>query len=101
MDTREEIKKLVGILSNASKRYYSEAADSPLEDSEYDALQERLRQLDPSNPELTRVGAKPAQTRTWPERQHNVPMLSLEKVKGEDAIKGWYASTAEAIKDNS
>lgn len=51
-----EVSQIVSELTAASDLYYN-GGDSPLSDSEYDALEARLRQLDPANPYFLTVGS--------------------------------------------
>lgn len=57
MSGNRETKSLARELQSAQQAYYTEGA-SDLTDAEYDEKLERLAVLDPSNPVVTRVGAK-------------------------------------------
>lgn len=52
----DRVQDLVNSLTHVSELYYSEG-DSPLTDAQYDALENELRTLDPTNPFLIGVGA--------------------------------------------
>lgn len=69
------VASIVETLQKAAKAYYE--SDTPImTDEEYDALWDRLKQLDPKNPFLETVGSTPGGGVTLP-----VPMASLTKVK--------------------
>ncbi|HVF29051.1 MAG TPA: NAD-dependent DNA ligase LigA, partial [Pyrinomonadaceae bacterium] len=81
-DAESEIKNLRDEIIRHETLYY--VHDSPeISDADYDALMERLRQLEEAHPELqtpdsptVRVGGRPAEG--FAEYMHRVPMLSLD-----------------------
>jgi len=77
------IQELVNTLTHASELYYS-SGNSPLTDSQYDAMENDLRSLDPTNPFLIGVGA------TVRGDKVNLPfkMGSLNQLS-HDEIEGW------------
>lgn len=70
-------------LVKAQDAYY--AGKPFLIDTEYDALYDYVRELDPECPEVNRVGG--ALINTFEEIQHTIPMLSLDKMYEVDQIK--------------
>jgi DNA ligase (NAD+) len=75
--------QIVTLLREASYAYYN-GGESKMDDESYDALVERLKQMDPEHPYLDEVGAPP------PQGAVNLPypMPSLDKIKpGEDSLK--------------
>jgi NAD-dependent DNA ligase len=94
-----DIQRIVSQIQEARKIYYStggiegERAESPLSDDEFDALIDRLRLLDPQNPELAVVGSSPSNS-IWQKRRHTIAMGSLTKVKGTAGLKIWWDKTS-------
>jgi DNA ligase (NAD+) len=74
-------------------RYY--VLDQPvISDTEYDALERELRDLEAAHPELAdpnsptlRVGAPPVEA--FEKRRHAVPMLSLDNAYSEAELRDW------------
>ncbi len=80
-----EIDEIVGKLTEARNAYYN--SDNPLmSDEEFDMLEERLRNIDPSNEYFSTVGIK---TQGRRKISHEVPMLSMGKAKNMDEIRTW------------
>ena len=89
---------IVAILREAASAYYNgtAAAASAMSDDNYDALVERLREIDPTNPYLEEVGAPPPEAGATP-----LPfaMPSLDKIKpGEDRLARFLATPSGAEK---
>jgi len=77
------LQQIVTLLREASYAYYN-GGESKMDDESYDALVERLKQLDPEHPYLEEVGAPPPQGAV----KLPYPMPSLDKIKpGEDSLK--------------
>lgn len=77
------IQEIVLLLREASHAYYN-GATSKMDDESYDALVERLKQLDPEHPYLEEIGAPPPMGAV----KLPFPMPSLDKIKpGEDSLK--------------
>ena len=77
-----EIQKLANDILFHKKKYYN--GEPVISDPEYDALEEKLRQLDPSNPVLFIVGS--------PEGGkiiHDTPMLSCQKATDFQEVIKW------------
>ena len=84
--SQREIHDLVEMLEQASDAYYN--ADPIMADVEFDALLDELRQLDPGNALLKRVGSKAKATK-FKKVPHGAPMGSLEKVQTPDEFDKW------------
>jgi DNA ligase (NAD+) len=77
------LQQIVTLLRDASYAYYN-GGESKMDDESYDALIERLKQMDPEHPYLDEVGAPPPQGAV----KLPFPMPSLDKIKpGEDSLK--------------
>ena len=86
----KEIEELVNKLNDLRKKYYNDSSN--VNDEEFDYYENKLRQLDPTNPYFEQVGAKI--NKDDEEVEHIIPMLSMQKVQtAEDAVK-WFNSLA-------
>lgn len=75
--------EIVNLLKEASDAYYN-GRPLKMDDATFDALLDRLREIDPTNPYLTTIGAPPSGTAV----KLPYPMPSLDKIKpGQDALK--------------
>ncbi len=90
---KEEIKELSDQLNIYQKEYYQNNAPT-ISDNEYDALMDRLIELERQYPQLVlpdspshRVGSD--LTGSFPEVKHQYPMLSLDKVYTSEGIVSW------------
>ena len=79
---RSEIEKLTHQILHHKKRYYD--GEPEISDEAYDALEDRLRQLDPENPILHIVGSPEGGKVT-----HDSPMLSCQKATTTDEVMKW------------
>ncbi len=95
MDLRARMKELADQVLEHRRRYY--VHDSPtISDSEYDALERELRELeaaypeaaDPNSPTL-RLGAPPIER--FEKVRHHTPMLSLDNAYSETEVWDWNA----------
>ncbi|MFX0206975.1 MAG: NAD-dependent DNA ligase LigA [Candidatus Hodarchaeota archaeon] len=77
-----DIKKLAHQILYHKKKYYD--GEPEISDEAYDALEERLRQIDPNNPVLHIVGSPEGGKIT-----HNSPMLSCQKATTTDEVLKW------------
>lgn len=77
--------EIVKLLTDARDAYYN--SDKPLmSDSEFDALEDKLRQIDPDNPYFLSVGVLQSQGEKV---THSTPMLSMAKAKNMDDVRAW------------
>lgn len=89
----DEISELKKKIISAERAYYVDA--SPImSDSEFDALFDRLKELEEDNPEFkdpnsptSRIGSDI--DHSLPEREHTIPVLSLDKCYSVNEINNW------------
>jgi DNA ligase (NAD+) len=77
-----DIRRLAHQILYHKKKYYD--GEPEISDEAYDALEERLRQIDPNNPVLHIVGSPEGGKIT-----HNSPMLSCQKATTIDEVLKW------------
>ncbi|MFX1499072.1 MAG: NAD-dependent DNA ligase LigA [Promethearchaeota archaeon] len=86
---REDVDKRIEYLVNEIQRhrylYYNETPE--ISDAKYDALEYELRQLDPENPILYKVGVDHSELFT--KREHIIPMTSQDKVTTPEEFSKW------------
>jgi len=93
MDPRDRMKYLAAQVLEHRRRYF--VLDQPvLSDSEYDALERELRELEAVHPEWAdpnsptqRVGAAPLEA--FRKARHRTPMLSLDNTYSEGELREW------------
>jgi DNA ligase (NAD+) len=89
MKNTARITRLVGEIKRHKDAYYN---GTPLiSDAAYDALEDELRELDPTNAILKSVGAPVAQVVEWEKARHAIPMGSLNKAVSEEEFRKWAA----------
>ena len=95
---RREIEELAALLRRYQREYYVDGRPS-VEDAEYDGLFDRLTELEKKNPELvqpdsptSRVGSD--LTGAFPEVEHTVPVLSLDKAYQTAEVESWIQRTS-------
>jgi DNA ligase (NAD+) len=80
-------------LTKARDAYYN--GNPILSDAAYDALEDELRQLDPTNSFFKKIGA-PVPTgsasKGWKKVNHTIPMSSLNKAQDNSELKSWFSS---------
>lgn len=79
---KSEIKKLADQILHHKKKYYD--GETEISDKAYDALEDKLRQLDPGNPVLHIIGTPESGKIT-----HETPMLSCQKATDIDEVAKW------------
>lgn len=77
-------------VEQADKQYHG-GDDPQLSDEAYDALKDEIRERDPDNPILKKVGCTPVTA--WPKVDHSIPMGSLEKVNTDEQFDAWAKTT--------
>jgi len=90
-----DIANIVETLTAAADAYHN-GKELLMDDDTYDALQARLKELDPENPALSTVGAPPVgRVETLP-----YPMPSLDKIKpGQDALARFLAGSGYVLSE--
>src|SRR6056297_3506950 len=98
-EARSEVERLSELLHRYQREYYVDGRPG-VSDLEYDRLFDRLTELESEYPELKqpdsptqRVGTEP--TETFPEVEHTVPVLSLDKAYSSDEIADWIQRTTK------
>ena len=74
--------------------YY--AGHPAVSDAAYDALEDELRDLDPTHPVLARIGSGELVSE-WEKARHEIPMGSLNKAVSADELKAWLARCEELL----
>jgi len=82
------VEKLVRALTEAKEAYYN--GEPLISDAAYDALENTLREADPTNDYFTGVGAA-APVSGWAKVPHAIPMGSLDKVQNDGEFSSWAA----------
>ncbi len=101
---KAEIDRLVELLTRYQYEYYRQNRPS-VSDSEYDRLFDRLKSLEESHPGLVRtdspthrVGSDLSQD--FPEVQHTIPVLSLDKCYSTEEILKWTDKIRKNVGEN-
>jgi len=100
---REEIEALRAEIIRHERLYY--VSDSPeIADGEFDALMNRLKELEAAHPELAsddsptrRVGGE--RSNTFAPVPHRLPMLSLDNCYSPEEFLEWYARVKKGLRD--
>jgi len=83
------VSELVNEIRRLSHIYYN-TDRSQFPDLKYDALKVRLRHLDPTNQELTRVGAPADRSNHLNKVKHTSHMGSIANAMGKDELRAWW-----------
>jgi DNA ligase (NAD+) len=75
-------------------KYY--AGEPLVSDAAYDALEDELRLLDPTHPQLARIGTSEL-VEAWEKARHEIPMGSLHKVVSPEELGEWVARCDELL----
>ncbi len=84
-DIEERIKYLENEIQRHRYLYYNEQPE--ITDAKYDALEDELRELDPDNPILFKIGVDSSELFT--KTEHIIPMSSQDKVTQPEEFKKW------------
>ena len=82
---QDQINYLAGEISRHRYLYYNEEPE--ISDAQYDILEDSLRELDPNNPILFKIGVDSSEIFT--KRQHIIPMMSQDKVTQPNEFIKW------------
>jgi len=89
------INTLRDLILKAKHAYYY--SNQPLmSDAEYDALEDELRQLSPTDPVLALVGSPVPPNTMLTKARHAMPMGSQSKVNSEAEFRTWFAKSCTA-----
>jgi DNA ligase (NAD+) len=91
---RARVDDLAARLERYRASYY--AGHPAISDAAYDALEDELRDLDPTNPVLARVGS-PQLVEEWEKARHEIPMGSLNKAVSIEELRAWVARCDELL----
>lgn len=67
-----------------------------ISDAAFDALEDELRDLDPTHPVLAKVGSG-SLVNEWEKAKHEIPMGSLNKAVSEEELRSWVARCNELL----
>ncbi len=82
-----KVSEIVEKLERARDAYYN-SSEPIMSDGEFDALEEKLKELDPNNDYFTSVGVE-SHGRDRKKIAHAVPMLSMGKAKTMEELRAW------------
>jgi DNA ligase (NAD+) len=91
-DARARVAELEALVTHHRAKYYAGAPE--ISDAAFDALEDELRALDPTNAVLAHIGA-PVTVTEWEKARHELPMGSLNKVVTTEELRGWFARCRE------
>jgi len=89
MEKDKEINTLVFRIEHHREMYYDGIPE--ISDEEYDKLENRLKELDPDNPILKKVGSELKQS-TFSKVKHKKLMLSLDKCYKDEELSFWLST---------
>ena len=100
-DTRQDYLALVDELSEHDRRYYVEA-NPAISDSEYDALNRKLKEIERAHPDwlvawspTQRIGHAPVSE--FPKVERPVAMLSLDNTYNEEDLRAFYDRVVKGL----
>ena len=82
---QEQINYLIEEISHHRYLYYNEQPE--ISDAKYDMLEDELREIDPENPLLFKIGVDSSEIFT--KREHIIPMMSQDKVTQPQEFIKW------------
>lgn len=92
--TRARIDELAGRVERYRASYYK--GHPAISDAAFDALEDELRDLDPTHLVLAKVGSGELVSE-WQKARHEIPMGSLNKAVSEDELRAWLARCDELL----
>lgn len=93
-----DVDELRQLIDKADTAYYRPGLEPILTDAEYDLLRPALKELDPSDPRIARVGSPYSADELRNKVTHRIPMGSLDNT--DDGILGyepWYQAICEKL----
>lgn len=98
LDTNPAAQARIAELAERVERYRAAyyKGHPEISDAAFDAIEDELRDLDPTHPVLARVGSAELVSE-WQKARHEIPMGSLNKAVSEDELKAWLARCDELL----
>jgi DNA ligase (NAD+) len=97
-DTQARVDDLAERVERHRAAYYK--GHPEISDAAFDAIEDELRELDPTHPVLARVGSAQLVSE-WEKARHEIPMGSLNKAVSEEELRAWLSRCDELLaKDN-
>lgn len=87
IDKERRISELSALVARYQDSYYS--GEGEISDAEFDALWDELKELDPENPVLKKVGAEKPSAGVFPKARHRMMMGSQEKASNPEEFLKW------------
>ena len=101
IDIQETVRKLRDELNRHNYLYFALSTPA-IEDSEFDAMMQKLHALEKANPELItpdsptqRVGAHPSNS--FAQVKHRIPMLSLGNSFNDEDLRAWHSRVTRLL----
>lgn len=91
---RARVDDLAGRVERHRAVYYQGSPE--ISDAAFDALEDELRDLDPTHPVLAKVGSAELVSE-WHKARHEIPMGSLNKAVSEDELRAWVTRCDEIL----
>lgn len=85
----DRVKELAALIRQHKDAYYN--GQPTISDAAFDQLEDELRELDPNNEILKKIGAPAPAGGEWPKARHAIPMGSLNKAVNESELREWAA----------
>ena len=83
-----KIQAIVNRLQECDESYYNNGK-SIISDYEYDQLKDELKELDPNNSQLLKIGIPVSKVTEWKKSKHKIAMGSLNKCNTEEEFRKW------------
>ncbi|MFO0761064.1 MAG: NAD-dependent DNA ligase LigA [Byssovorax sp.] len=93
-ENKARIAELAERIERYRASYYKGTPE--ISDAAFDALEDELRELDPTHLVLAKVGSG-ALVVEWEKARHEIPMGSLNKAVNEEELRGWIARCNELL----
>ena len=92
--TRARIDELAERVERHRAAYYKGTPE--ISDAAFDAIEDELRELDPTHPVLAKVGSAELVSE-WHKARHEIPMGSLNKAVSENELRAWLTRCDELL----
>ena len=94
MKDKKRIDVLEKLILKYQKSYYE--GEGEISDAEFDLLWDELKELDPENSLLLKVGGTEQESDGFPKAKHLIPMGSQDKAAGPAEFRAWAGKTEPA-----